>query len=398
MGFVGNLFGGSSGMGWQPERAASPEQAQQLYQQQQQKLAQQQAFTQALMAQTPGAIGAQQQILGQLQQQAQGLGPSVARRQLAETTGQNVAQTAALMAGQRGAGANAGLIARQAASAGMGAQQQAAGQAATLRAQEQLAAQQAAAGLAGRQIGQVGEAQQTGLQAQTAAQQNILNAIAQRNAAQAGIQQQVAAGQQQLFGGLLGGAAQVGAAAAGLAEGGEVTSEPKLGQKGYWKKIQEEHKKVTTPEKAQAEPLREGAYKMGTALGSLAGKLLGGSSAPSNAGLTPAPIRMPGAPVPAAPYAEGGQVPAMLSPGERYLPPSEVEKVKEGKKEAVSAGRKVPGKAKVSGDDLRNDTVPANLEEGGIVIPRSVMNSKDPAEQARKFVAAIIAKQQMKRK
>lgn len=433
MGFVGSLFSGSQGMGWQPERAASPEQAQQLYQQQQQRLAQQQAFTQALQAQTPGAIAAQQQILGQLQQQAQGLGPSVARGMLAEQTGQNVAQTAALMGGQRGASANAGLIARQAATAGMGAQQQAAGQAATLRAQEQLGAQQAAAGLAGRQIGQVSQAQEAGLQAQTAAQQNVLNAIAQRNAAQAGIQQQVAGGQQQMFGGLLGGAAQLGAAAVGLAEGGEVPSSPKIGEKGYWKKIQEEHGKITSPQQKQAEPLREGAYQMGTALGALAGKLLGGSKSPTgqttggyagaNLGVDtsmPSPVNpmatsqtigayqapnlmpQPGmqkmSPGLGVNYAEGGQVPAMLSPGERYLPPSEVEKVKEGKKEAVSAGKKIPGKAKVDGDSLKNDTVPANLEEGGIVIPRSVMQSKDPAEQARKFVAAIVAKQQMKRK
>ena len=375
MGFVGNLFSGSSGMGYEPERAASGEQAQQLYEQQQQKLAQQQAFTQALMAQSPQALAAQQQVLGQLTQQAQGVGPSIAQRALAETTGQNVANTAALMASKRGASANAGLVGRQAALAGMGAQQQAAGQAATLRAQEQIMAQQQAANLAGQQLGQVAGAQATGLQAQQGAQQNVMNAIANRNATLGQIQQQVAGGQQQLFGGLLGGAAQVGAKLVGFAEGGEVSSEPKMGEAGYWKKIQEEHQKLVAPEQRQKEPLKEGAYQMGTALGSLAGKLIKGSG-----------------------YAYGGEVPAMLSPGEKYLPPREVEEVAKGKKPVDKAGKIIPGRAKVDGDSLKNDTVHARLEEGGIVIPRSVMQSKNPSEQARKFVDAVLARQAMKRK
>jgi hypothetical protein len=97
-------------------------------------------------------------------------------------------------------------------------------------------------------------------------------------------------------------------------------------------------------------------------------------------------------------FAEGGKVPAMVSPGEKYLPPQEVKKVAAGQKEPHKAGVKIPGQAKVAGDSLKNDTVPMTLEEGGIVIPRSVMNSKDPAEQARKFVAAVLAKKQSKRK
>lgn len=52
----------------------------------------------------------------------------------------------------------------------------------------------------------------------------------------------------------------------------------------------------------------------------------------------------------------------------------------------------VPGKAKVRGDSTQNDTVKALLSPGEVVIPRSVMNSKDPAAAAAKFVAAIAAK------
>jgi hypothetical protein len=88
--------------------------------------------------------------------------------------------------------------------------------------------------------------------------------------------------------------------------------------------------------------------------------------------------------------AKGGKVPAMVSPGERYLPPSEAKKVVDGKKPAMSAGEKIPGKPKVSGakNSYANDTVPKTLEAGGIVIPRSVTQGKDAQSQAHKFVAA----------
>src|SRR5277367_507561 len=78
-------------------------------------LAQQQAFTQAVQPGGLQALQSQQQLLGQLQQGAQGQGPNPALAQLNQTTGQNVANQASLMAGQRGASQNAGLMARQAA-------------------------------------------------------------------------------------------------------------------------------------------------------------------------------------------------------------------------------------------------------------------------------------------
>lgn len=343
MGFVGGLFSG--GAGYETERAASPEQAQELYRQQQQRLAQQQAFTQALQAQSPQAIAAQQQILGQLQAQAAGAGPSVAQGQLAETTAQNVARTGALLAGQRGASANVGLAGRQAAQLGAQAQQQAAGQAATLKAQEQLGAQQAAAQLAGQQIGQIGGAQQLGIQGVQGAQQNILDAIAQRNKTQAEFEAQKMKQQGSMLGNIAG---VVGGAIA-----------PGIG-------------------------------------GSL-GKAITSVISKADGGLVEKPYAVGGY-VDQLKMAQGGMVPAMVSPGERYLPPGEVEKVKEGKKEPISAGEKIPGKAKVPGDSLKNDTVKKNLTEGGIVIPKSVMESKNPKEQARKFVEAVLAKQAVKRK
>lgn len=87
--------------------------------------------------------GQEQNLANTLQSQAAGGGPNPAQAALAQNTGNNVSQQAALMAGQRGSGANAGLIARQAAMQGVATQQNATGQAATLQAQQTLAAQQA---------------------------------------------------------------------------------------------------------------------------------------------------------------------------------------------------------------------------------------------------------------
>jgi hypothetical protein len=94
-------------------------------------------------------------------------------------------------------------------------------------------------------------------------------------------------------------------------------------------------------------------------------------------------------------FAKGGKVPAMVSPGEVYLPPSKVKEVKsKGNKpgDAIKTGEKIPGKAKVKGNSYANDTVHKNLEEGGLVIPKSVMESKDPAKESAKFVAAYMAR------
>lgn len=52
-------------------------------------------------------------------------------------------------------------------------------------------------------------------------------------------------------------------------------------------------------------------------------------------------------------------------------------------------GGKVPGKAPVSGDSLKNDKVPAMLSPGEAVIPRSIMNGDNPGEQAKEFVEQL---------
>jgi hypothetical protein len=247
MSFVGGLLGfGGGGGNFRADSApilqgVTSGEVGQAYNQSQSGLNQQQQFLNALAMQN--GIGNQANVFNQerglanqLQGVANGTGPNPALQQLQNTTGQNVANQAALMAGQRGSGANAGLLARQIAQQGAGIQQQAAGQGAALQAQQQLNAlaqlqqQQGMMGnLAGQQISQQGGALQGLNQFGQNEQAQLLNALAQfnnanvsnvsqKNAANAGIQSQVEKGQSGLLGGVLGG---VGSAL-GLAKGGEV--------------------------------------------------------------------------------------------------------------------------------------------------------------------------------
>lgn len=96
-------------------------------------------------------------------------------------------------------------------------------------------------------------------------------------------------------------------------------------------------------------------------------------------------------------FAKGGKVPAMVSPGEIYLKPKEAAKVAKGK-ESPMKGEKIPGKAAVKGNSLQNDTVPKTLEAGGVVIPRSVFDSKNPHKEASKFVAAALMHHKLNKK
>jgi hypothetical protein len=98
--------------------------------------------------------------------------------------------------------------------------------------------------------------------------------------------------------------------------------------------------------------------------------------------------------------AKGGRVPAMVSPGEKYLPPKDVKKVVKDGKNPMAVGKTIPGKPKVKGakNSYANDTVPATLEEGGIVLPRSVTQSKNPHWAAHAFVRDIMAKKGLPQK
>jgi hypothetical protein len=283
-------------------------------------IANQDAFAKALLAQTQGA------------------GPNLAAAQLANATGQNVANQAALMASQRGTGSNAGLIARQAAQQGAGIQQQAAGQAAVNRMQQQLNTQGLLGGVYGNIGQEAGQNLATQQQAQAAQNQAISGATSSANQINAGIAEQNKNRQMQMISG-------IGQAAAGmLAKGGEVENQNNSSLDSHLKSVLDIY-----------HPTTNNSSQM---------------------------------------YAKGGKVDAMVSPGEKFLKPKEVKEVAKGKANPMKVGETIPGKPKVPGaiDSYKNDTVPKKLETGGIVIPRHVTQSADPVGESMKFVKAILAK------
>jgi hypothetical protein len=412
MSFIGDLFSSGSGMGYNtaaqlnpafyPQAAqlapvTSQEQVNGSYLASQGGLNQQQAFLNALQAQNgignQSSVFAQQQgLANQLGQQAQGQGPNPALAQLSNTTGQNVSNQASLMASQRGASANTGLIARQAAQQGAGVQQQAAGQAAVMRAQQQLAAQQQLqaqqaqmAGLSTQQVGQQAGASQVYNQALQGQQQMLLNALSQHNqanvgmqgninSANAGIQQSLISGQAgiagvnaqaqgNLIGGTIGGAgaammAAHGGMVKGYAEGGEVSGPQSFAGKflkGFGSSFQSDQP-----------PMFQAGQTMGKGLGMGMNSLF--SPQPEDQSIIPQNQY-------ATAFSRGGM-----------------------SSKNLKSGGKVPGQAKVSGDNLKNDTVPAMLSPKEIVIPRSITMSEDAPEKAAKFVAAILAREGMRKK
>lgn len=372
---------------------------------------------QDLVKQThPGVVqglDAQSQLSGQLSDQAAGRGPNPALSALQASTGNNIQQQAALAAGQRGAGANAGMIAANNAQQGAQIQQNAVGQAATLQAQQQLAAQQAQQQLAATQVGQNAGA----IQGENQQQQNEQNILQGANNASntAGVSQQsnlnttnanVASGNQaaagNVFGGLMSGASS--ALASMFAHGGTV---PKMANGGYmaptplavanpsgpqsfvgqWinssvptasapifstpdapMKMNDLSKSMPGGGSKKNAPMSSGPGENGTGQNALAGA--------NGTGGMNAPMRML--------EAHGGKIPKMLPP-------------MSGKNlQLVSKGGAVKGegkgqKAVTKGDSYANDTVPAMLSAGEVVIDKDTLHDSGPIGEAARMVAQHIS-------
>ncbi len=304
----------------------------------------QQAFANQAAAQNgfgnQSNVFAQQQALSnQLQQQANGQGPNVALNQLNQATGQNVQNQAALMASQRGAGANPALIARQAAMQGASTQQNAAGQAATLQAQQQIAAQAALAnqqaqmqGVAANQIGTQGQGVTNVSQSQQNAQGILQGANASANNAAVSQQNninsvnaQTAAANQAAAGKTMGGIFSGLSAIAGvpMAQGGLIE---------------------------MSDHLHEAAKLYHPHL-----------------------------------YAGGGEI---------DLSGSEGLSSGGGNVEASSSKERAVKKD----NSYENDKVPALLSEGEIVLPRSVTMHPEAPQKAAEFVMAVLNKRKMGKK
>lgn len=406
MSFLGSMFSDANGAGFQAQGAniGNPVDLNQLntaYGQTQNGLAQQQALLQALQGQN--GIQNQSDVYNQLQGVANGQGPNPAQAMLANQTGQNVAQQNALMAGQRGSGANTGLLARQAAMQGANIQQQGVGQGAAMQAQQSLGALGQLGGIAGQQVGQQAQALTGYNQMAQNSQAQLLNALGQYQNAAVGMQGNInsvnggiantnAQGQQAMLGGILGGVgAGLGMAKAygGMIEpkhfaaGGEASGPQSFAGKflsGWSSNSAPASSPQSTPMSAMgnqnpgAQALNTGLTSFGRGLGSVL-------SSPS-----------PAIPPSSSPLDFGKSTESPISGFQLNQPQMMSTESPVSGFQLKSGGGKVGGEAKVSGDSLKNDDVPAMLSPGEVVIPRSVMNSKDPAGGAAKFVQAVLSR------
>lgn len=394
MGSIISAVTGSGGMAFKPDSAnilnpATVDQANTQYANANQGLTNQSNFLAALQAQN--GVQNQSSVFNQLQGVANGTGPNPAQAMLNQSTGQNVANQAALMAGQRGSGANAGLMARQAAQQGANTQQQAIGQGASMQAQQSLGALNQLGGIAGTQVAQQGGATNAYSTAAQGEQSNILGAINNQNQANVSMQNnmnttnasvasQTAQAQGNLLGSLTGGLgtalpgmmSSVGGLFSGGAGGGAAMAGAgdALSEAAPLLMLAAEGGNVEMPPMQHAPKTDGPRSKVGQHF----------HSSPQYKPM----------------MAQGGQVPAMVSKGEQYLNPKDVEKVKQGAS-PLAVGERIPGKPQFPGNDYRNDVVPKTLEEGGLVIPNKIMQSKNPEAKAAKFVAAHLKSQALKK-
>lgn len=334
MGILSNFFGGSA-KPYQAQSGLQPGELEQMSKERQAAIEGMGKFAEA--AKTGGLLGltAQENLLPKLEAMAAGKGPSVVENLLNQYAGDIGTQQAAAAASQRGASQNVGLVGRQAARGAADIYQRAASEMATARTREQMAAIEQLRQLAQQQAQQY----QTGTQAygQTAleAQRSGLQAQAQQEAQRTAMAQQQMQQQGGLLGGLLGGTATV--LSSGLLKGSPAAAAP-----------------------------------------------VGGMSTGAN-------IRRS---VPMS-YADGGVVDQ-----NDQRPPEEkemdiVSMLLESQPKAMAHGAKVPGKAQVDGDSYKNDTVPALLSPGEIVVPRSA--ARDP-EKAAAFAKSVSMRSKRRKK
>jgi len=414
VGTVGNLLGQNNQ--FQASAAnitpgTSPEQLATAYSGAQSGLSQQQDITNAL---TPGVTqGAQTQaqLNEMLLEQAQGNGPNPAQAELNQNTAQNIEQQAALQAGQRGAGANAGLVARQIAQQGAKTQQQAIGEAATLKAQQQLAAEQNLQNLTAQQVAEGA----TAVQGVNNAQQNEQNILQNANTAfnSANVSQQsninsvnagVSEANQKNAGNILGGIggllSNIPIVGGLFEEGGMVTKEHLHAMKKSMGGM------VKRPQK----------YASGGVIGSptagpqsFVGQWL--NSTPQQ-GTLPTTTAAPLAPdTPAADLSEagsniGGFIKDAFTPAEESVTGGgggnigNQIMIPEARGGLMEKGGKVRAhdkkeKAVKKDNALANDKIPAMLSEGEIVIPRSITTHPMAPEKAAAFVAKTLAKRRL---
>lgn len=359
MGFLGSIFSNDSGSGFHAQE--DPNNIANLQQQQ-------------------GIVSGAE---GSLQGLANGTGPNPALAQLQAATNQNNANAAGIVASQKGI--NPALAARL---AGMQSGQN-----------NQVAANQAAGLQAQQQLGAINSLGQLGLGQQNATQSGINSA----NSSNAGIASTNAQGQQGILGGAVGGVGTLlglakGGMVPGYATGGPVSS---VGQ--FLMRGQPVSRDPASMPMAQGTPLGQGFAGLIGGLRSLAGQPQATTSAAPAWGSTSADYKNLGTGNSIADYTSLPDAPAPAANAPQFMADEVMNQPQMGMSdvpaEAMAAkdGGKVPGKAEVKGDSSKNDVVPAVLSPGEIVIPRSVLASKNPALAAAHFVEQELAKQGQKK-
>lgn len=358
----------------------------------QQTLQQQQALLQAIQQQS--GLANQSQTYNQLQGIANGTGPNPAQAQYQQNIQQLAQQQAGAISSTKGI--SPALQARLIEQQGSSAMQNAAGQGAANLANQQMGAINSAANIAGTQASnQIGQTN-ANAQAQQAEQSQILGATAQANStaagqqaninsANAGLAQEQMKGQQGLVGGVINGVGSL------FADGGAVApvfagTPPQAGSApsskfGQFMKGMGGAPQTQAPTAASAPMTGEAALQQGsTSLVQGLGRAF--KSTPETAGQSLA-----------ASGPEAG--PDMAATGAMFAAKGGVSHDYRGGG-GVKA-KKPQEKAVKSGNSYANDKIPAVLSEGEVVIPRSVMQGKDPARGAAQFVQAVLAKKRARR-
>lgn len=326
--------------------------------------------------------GNQNQVFNALTGVASGTGPNPAQTMLNTATGQNVANTAALMAGQRGAGANVGLLARQAGQQGAATQENAVGQGATMEANQQLNALNSQAGIANNEVTNATGAVQGLTSAQQNEQANLMGAIANQNnatvssnnnvnSANSSMAQTNANNSANSIGGLVnaaGGAISkllYKGGVVGMSDGGVVPSHIRDMAEIYHPHLAAGGVIPILPESVPSAPANPG--------GKSAWSLDKWATAPGASNpLTPTSTTPMGA--------------------ADLVPPGDVMFASKGGAIDFRNGGKIPGKALVKGDSPKNDTVPVMASPGEAMLPRHIMESDNPPEAAKQFVMELMKK------
>lgn len=365
------------------------------------QIAQQQAFLNALgsnglNANQAGVYGQQQGLANQYQMMANGQGPNPAQAQLAQNTGQNIQQQAALMGSMRGGQANPGLMARQASQQGGAIQQQSAGQAATLGAQQQIAGMQgmqnqygqmanlATAGVGQQQnalaqLGNQSQNYQQLLQQQLQAQnQNQMQGrLANADIAKQGMQNTAGAigGGMNALGSMMSGPSSMPGGGGGKAHGGVITQHfddggvalgPVAGVQAGMTASQQLESPMQVQQQSQANQPKSmlGQQQQAQAQPTMP---MSGGDAGANAIAQGVGGLFKGVSGYGAVNNMMGQAQSGMDSIMKMAPMLA----------ALSQGGPVPGSPKIQGDSEANDTVPAMLSPGEIVIPRSHVDSPE---------------------